>query len=393
MACIIFGDAFTFPDGDASTNRVYAYAKGLHENGMKVSVVCFRNSYLTIPSGISEGIEYYHPFERRARSKSFFQRRFDSINKYLNTYFLFLEMRRKEEIFFILCYTKAVRTQILAFLLSRITGSKLILERSEHPFKDYTCNFAKVVLGSLKIFLEIRFTDYIFCISDYLIEFYKERGAREHLLLKVPSIVDNSRFSKTYTRPVKARYVCYTGSLTKQKDGVHILIISFSLIADKHKDISLFLVGRADTLEEEIYFRDLVADLGITDRVVFTGKIPRIQIPPYVCNAEALVLARPKSMVADAGFPSKLTEYLSSGKPVVVTRVGEIPRYLTNNYNAFLAEPDSSEAFADRLDYVLTHRKVAQEVGIKARELALSIFDSKYQAQQILSFIESNLRK
>ena len=34
MTCIIFGDAFTFPDGDASTNRVYTYARGFLEHGL-----------------------------------------------------------------------------------------------------------------------------------------------------------------------------------------------------------------------------------------------------------------------------------------------------------------------------------------------------------------------
>jgi len=64
--------------------------------------------------------------------------------------------------------------------------------------------------------------------------------------------------------------------------------------------------------------------------------------------AKILALARPKSKVADAGFPSKLTEYLSTGNPVVVTRVGEIPYYLKDNVHAFLTEPDSVNSFAER---------------------------------------------
>jgi hypothetical protein len=38
MTYIIFGDYFTFPEGTASTNRVYVYAKGLIENGIRLSV-------------------------------------------------------------------------------------------------------------------------------------------------------------------------------------------------------------------------------------------------------------------------------------------------------------------------------------------------------------------
>jgi hypothetical protein len=51
MSYVIFGDTFTFPDGNASTNRVYTYAKGFKENGMNVHIICFRNDYLDNFSG------------------------------------------------------------------------------------------------------------------------------------------------------------------------------------------------------------------------------------------------------------------------------------------------------------------------------------------------------
>ena len=48
-----------------------------------------------------------------------------------------------------------------------------------------------------------------------------------------------------------------------------------------------------------------------------------------------LVLARPDNIQAKGGFPTKLGEYLATGNPVVVTKVGEIPNYLIDGVNAF----------------------------------------------------------
>jgi hypothetical protein len=39
MSVVIFGDVFTFPEGNAATNRVYTYAKGFIENGIDVHVI------------------------------------------------------------------------------------------------------------------------------------------------------------------------------------------------------------------------------------------------------------------------------------------------------------------------------------------------------------------
>ena len=65
MAYIILGDTFTFPDGNAATNRVYSYAKGFKENGINVHVICFRNDYMDESNGESHGINYYHPFGQK----------------------------------------------------------------------------------------------------------------------------------------------------------------------------------------------------------------------------------------------------------------------------------------------------------------------------------------
>jgi glycosyltransferase involved in cell wall biosynthesis len=93
--------------------------------------------------------------------------------------------------------------------------------------------------------------------------------------------------------------------------------------------------------------------------------------------------------VADAGFPSKLTEYLATGNPVVVTKVGEIPLYLKDDVSAFLSEPGSIDSFAGRLDFVLGNYEFAQRVGLKGKELTLTIFNYNFQSKRMIAFIDS----
>ncbi len=389
MMYVIFGDAFTFPEGDASTNRVYTYAKGFDENGINVHIICFRNDYLENPNGETSHIKYSHPFGQTKRSGSFIIRRWQSVNKYFKTFRLIRDINKKEHIVIFLCYSKVLKTQLFCFVLSRFFGSKLVLERSEHPLKDYRNNLAGRISGKFKVALEIKFCDAIFCISEYLVKFYSTRGVEVRKLLKVPSMVDINRFNNDFILPVNFKYICYCGSLTVVKDGVDILIKSFAKIASVFKYINLLLVGKADTIEDEVYFRKLVSGLELKHRIIFTGKLPRNAIPAYMCNAEILVLARPSGIVADAGFPSKLTEYLSTGKPVIATKVGEIPEYLTDYENIFLAEPDSVESFAERMEYVLTNYHMALAAGMKGKKLASTVFNYNYQAKMILSFIDA----
>jgi len=387
MIYVILGDSFTFPEGDAATNRVYAYAKGFMENGVSGHVVAFRDDYLPNHTGEIEGIRYYHPFARAERSSRFIVRRWQKIVKYYNTLRLFSKLNKEGEIRQIIVYSTRFRTHLFAWILKLRHRAELVKECSEHPLRLHQKNFFTRFAGLLKFRIETSMCDAVFCISEYLITFTREHAWGKPRLFKVPSTVDSGRFANDYPRPVNEGYICYCGSLTLQKDGVDILIKAFAEIAEVFPELLLILVGRADTPEDEAWLRRLVSDLNLSDRVIFTGKLPRNEIPAYTCNAEMLVLARPNSLVADAGFPSKLTEYLATGKPVVVTDVGEISAYLSDGVNAFVTEADSHLAFAAKMKYVLGNYEVAASVGAKGKELALTVFNYSYQAKRVIQFI------
>jgi glycosyltransferase involved in cell wall biosynthesis len=389
MAYVIFGDAFTFPDGTAATNRVYTYAKGFKENGIKVHVICFRNDYLSDYNGISDGIHFYHPFGQTRRSRYFIIRRWQKFVKYLRTFALLKRINKSERIIAIHVYSINLITELFAFFIARTAGIKLLVERSEHPLRSYRQNAFIRMIGNMKVAVEIRLYDGIFCISNYLIDFFRSKGVNNRRLFLVPSTVERERFENCSEVPLPYKYILYCGGLTIPKDGVNILIESFGKIADKHPEIKLVLIGEADSLKEEMTLRELAADLALADRVIFLGVLSRYDIPAYECNAEILALARPKSIIADAGFPSKLTEYLAAGKPVVTTMVGEIPSYLEDNVSAFLSEPGSADAFADKLDFVLSNYEIAEKVAERGRELTSTTFNYRYQATRMISFIES----
>jgi glycosyltransferase involved in cell wall biosynthesis len=100
-------------------------------------------------------------------------------------------------------------------------------------------------------------------------------------------------------------------------------------------------------------------------------------------------MVRGKDMESQASFPSKLTEYLSTSKPVVSANVGEISDYLTDGVNSFLVEPENATELAEKLDYVLNNYDLALEVAKRGKELTDTIFNYNYQAKRIIQYIET----
>lgn len=388
MSIVIFGDIFTFPEGDAATNRVHTYAKGFTENGITVHVICFESQYNTTSDGQINGINFYHPFGQVSRNKYFVIRRYQKLLKYFRSIKLFNRINNDEKIIAINICTNLLLTHLFAWILAKFYNSKLIIEGNEHPLRHFQNGILRKKLGILKFYLESYLCDGIFCISHYLMDFYKSKGLDNQKLFLVPSTVDPARFSERIENPNPKPYIGYFGSLTFKRDNVDMLIRAFAQISSNHSEIQLVLGGFCSESERK-QITDLIAELNIQSKVQLLGYLRREEIIAYVSNAYILVMVRSNNQESMASYPSKLSEYLASSKPVITVNVGEIPLYLSDGVNAFIIEPENAEALAQKLDYVICNYDLAQDVGKNGKELTDSIFNYNFQAKRMLEYIAS----
>ena len=244
-----------------------------------------------------------------------------------------------------------------------------------------------------KVFTEVvRKIDLFAVMTKTLTAYYQGMAKPEARFLHLPMTVDLSRFDhvpvvdSTYTKP----YIAFTGTMNNQKDGVDVLIKAFAKIATKYPTIHLYLAG---FWHYDVPMQDeLISGFGLKERVHRTGVLNREQIPVFIGNANLLVLSRPDSHQAQGGFPTKLGEYLATGNPVCVTKVGEIPDYLEDNVSAFMAEPGDVDSFADAMDRALRDSDNAIRVGANGRKVAEEHFSAEVQAKRLVEFLEKNIQ-
>lgn len=390
MSIVFICDGFTFPEGDAPTNRLHTYAKGLIENGLNVHVICFSNFYDYNGDGVINGIKYYHPFGKRKRNKYFVVRTSQKILKYFRTLVLLLRINKKDKVAVITVYTMLFGTHMFSWLLSRITGTRLIKEISEHPMRNFVNKGAFLrKIGLMKLRTELYFTDGILCISKFLVEFFRTHGFDDRRLIIIPSTVDPARFiNNGNLSPFPFHYIGYFGGLTFERDNINILVEAFALISDKYPGMHLVLGGFCKP-EERKQLEKLISELGIGSRVELLKYLPREDIIRYIGHSDILVMVRGKNLESQASFPSKLIEYLVTARPVITVDVGEISDYLNDGVNAFLVEAGNSRALAEKIDYVLSGYEKALEVGQNGKQLTSTVFNYNHQASRIISFIET----
>jgi glycosyltransferase involved in cell wall biosynthesis len=206
-------------------------------------------------------------------------------------------------------------------------------------------------------------------------------------LLHLPMTVDLERFNQIAPAPIEFQkpYIAFVGVMNDAKDGVSNLIRAFNSIKNQFVEHKVYLVG-ARNYDTPIHL-ELIKSLGLEDRVFWMKEYSRDVIPSIIGNADLLALPRPDSKQAQGGFPTKLGEYLATGKPVCATTVGELPDYLTDNESVFFAQPGSVESFAEAMRRALYDPENAKRVGLNGKQVAQEEFNKDIQAKKLYQFL------
>lgn len=232
----------------------------------------------------------------------------------------------------------------------------------------------------------IKRTAGVFVISDTLRENLTQKGVNPQMIHKVSILVDTSRFDYLTKKPEK-RYIAYCGTITNKKDGVNDLLRAMGIVHKKYPDVYLYILGSTPHKKDEEENQRIIDELRISDVVFKPGIVPFDKMPKMLLNAEILALARPDNETSRFGFPTKLGEYLMTGNPVVVTRVGELDHYLKDKASCLFATPGNYEDFANKLIWCLEHPKESTIIGKQGKAVAEKEFNYLHQASLFINAI------
>ena len=148
-------------------------------------------------------------------------------------------------------------------------------------------------------------------------------------------------------------YLLYLGGFDQRKN-VPTLLKAFAQLAKdsrfKIQDSEVFLVMAGRLPEKSSDFfpdpRPIVQELGIEERVVFTGWVPEGDKPALYSGARALVFP---SLYEGFGLPP--LEALACGTPVIASNRGSLPEVVGEG--GLLLEPDDVEGLAAAMEKLL----------------------------------------
>lgn len=298
-----------------------------------------------------------------------------------------LRAMRRQDLRTIYLYQPTFYDGAALWLLARLTGCQIVADYCDLSFVDHDRieqNLARR-LWSLNYSLGMtwlpRRLDRAFVISRFLEERFLPLVPRERLV-RVPPVVDARAFDVEPPADFLARrcgvpagsVVLYAGSFF-DNEGVPSLLAAAPSVLARHPKARFVIVGGHPAEALDTLRRQALA-LGLTPgQVFFPGVAPSLEMPLYFRSATVLVAPKADSPLNRAGVPTKLVEYLASGRPVVASAVGDIPLLVDAGTEALLVPPDQPAALAGAICALLDDPARAADLGEAGRRRVRADFD------------------
>jgi glycosyltransferase involved in cell wall biosynthesis len=155
------------------------------------------------------------------------------------------------------------------------------------------------------------------------------------------------------------------------------LLDAFSRVHAEHPAARLVLVGDFSNAQD---IPARVRELGLSDAVIFTGRVAHADLPVYYALADVYAL----SSVYE-GLPKVLVEAAASATPVVSTAMAGGVDAVVDGETGLLAEIENPADFAAKLSTLLSDPDRARAMGRRARERACDVYDRAATIERIIA--------
>lgn len=184
---------------------------------------------------------------------------------------------------------------------------------------------------------------------------------------------------------IVSNVVLYAGGLY-EKFGLKSLVEACEKIEDK-LDFELHLYGEGNLVEY------ICKEEAKHKSIKYKGSVGLEEILNLESNAKLLVNPRPaKEEFTKFSFPSKTMEYMSSGRPLITTKLGGIPEEYYKY--CFVFDEETPQQMAEKLYSVLNmSEKELAEIGERAYKFVGKNKNNRIQAEKLWKFVIAESRK
>jgi glycosyltransferase involved in cell wall biosynthesis len=401
---IIYTGGFELPDKNAAAQRVLANAKIFRELGFNVVLIGIDKTlppynHIKDTKSSVQGFESWsipYPANKKSWLKHI------TSNEHIE---YLVEHYYKEDLYGVICYNYPA---IALYKVKKMCSKQNILFIPDAT-EWYESNGGGTLFNTIKWLdtsMRMRFihpkADGVISTSKYLTNFYKKRNC---LTVELPTLYDVKSFPHINPTEIQSDIIklMYAGSAfnldridkdrTTIKDRLDKIIVMLHNVYQQQANFTFDIYG----LTQENYVSVFPEHTSILDElsniITFHGRKPHAEIVDTIQQSDFTIFLRDIVRVIEAGFPSKFSESISYGTPVISNMISNIEDYAVEGKNSYIIGLEDEKKQVKKMIQILNLNREERQ-SMKRYCLKNKIFDYREYINSVEIFlqkIENNL--
>lgn len=223
---------------------------------------------------------------------------------------------------------------VFAAIVPKLLGARVLLDlhecMPEYGATKYGVPLEHRMVRTLAFLerLSIRFATFVTTCTEQMRERFVERGAPADKIAVVVNSFDDERFrperyiGAPQSAPGTFTLICH--GTVEPNYGLDLVVRAVGMLRDRIPRLRLDIWGDGT---HRPALEALTRELGLEDRVRFTGWVTMEELMPHLAAADAGVVAVRRDAFRDVTLCTKMFDLVSLRKPVIISRTRAVEAY------------------------------------------------------------------
>jgi glycosyltransferase involved in cell wall biosynthesis len=355
-------------------------AEALAREGANVEVICLKETDEELGWEIFNGVQVTRVSQTRRRGGKFsYVFRYAS---FILTAAVIVGSRAFRRRYDLVHVHNMPDVLVFSAIIPKLLGAKVILdlhdpmpELMETIFGFRADSFPVRVLKNLEA-LSLRFADAVITVNTTCKRIFSTRSCAPDKIAVIMNSPDEAIFQHRET-PAQVTaprngadpfVIMYHGSLV-ERHGLDLAVAAVQKVRKTIPGLELRIYGRSTPFLQEVM--DQVSKSGLSDVVRYLGPKRLEEIPEAIGECDIGVIPNRRSRFTEINTPTRIFEYLSQGKPVIVPRTVGILDYFGPG-ELVLFDLGSVDDLAAKIEYAFTHPREVHGCVKRGQEVYLA---------------------
>ena len=235
--------------------------------------------------------------------------------------------------------------------------------------------------------IALRFPCRITYLTVAAYDYLRKWGYSNTVLCDFPVVKYQKPVQRPLDRPQHGFDLVFTGTINCEKDDFMTVVKAIAALKEEQPELRMRIYGSTEGSARE----DILAvaeDYHVSDRVEFMGWYKLEDLDIVRREALALLVLKKNTVFNHYNFPSRILDFIDSGRPLLISDLPTHCKYFKDRHNAFVIEEGNIEQLIGAIQTIIENLDMVTSMT----DAAAGLLDERFNADKHLRELLGSLK-